>query len=124
MNEFMLYGGSVVIILWGVAHITIPTKDIIKEFGPISDDNQRILAMEWIMEGLTLAFIGLLVILITAVEGTDNPVSMLVYRASGAILIAMAIVSLFTGSRTSIIPMKLCPPIFTTVAVLYWIASA
>ena len=76
------------------------------------------------MEGLTLAFIGLLVMLITAVEGTANPVSALVYRASGVMLIAMAIVSLFTGARTSIIPMKLCPPIFTTVAVLYWIASA
>jgi hypothetical protein len=61
----MLYASSTIIILWGIAHIAIPTKDIIKGFGPISMENKRILAMEWIMEGLTLCFIGLLVFLIT-----------------------------------------------------------
>lgn len=124
MQEVMLYVGSVIIILWGVAHIAIPTKGIIRGFGPISEDNRRILAMEWIMEGLTLIFIGLLVIAITAIEGIANPVSVLVYRISGVMLVAMAIVSSFTGARASILPMKLCPPIFTTVAIAYWIASA
>lgn len=123
MKEIMLYAGSVIITAWGIAHIAIPTKNIIKGFEPITVNNRRILTMEWIMEGLTLFFIGLLVILVTALEGIENPASALVYRASGAMLVIMAAVSLFTGARTSIIPMKLCPPIFASVAVLYWLGS-
>ena len=123
MKEIMLYVGSAMITLWGITHIAIPTKDIINGFGPISIDNKRILAMEWIMEGLALSFIGLLVILITASAGIENSASTIVYRASSVMLVIMAGVSSFTGARTSIIPMKLCPPIFVMVAVLYWIGS-
>ena len=123
MKEIMLYGGSAIIILWGIAHIAIPTKDFIKGFGPISVDNKRILAMEWIMEDLTLSFLGFLVILITVLEGRGNPASTIVYRASSVMLVIMAGVSLFTGARTAILPMKLCPAIFSTVALLFWLAS-
>ena len=123
IDELMLYAGSAVIIFWGIAHIVIPTKGIIQGFGPISVDNQRILAMEWIMEGLTLCFIGMLVILVTIFEGTENPACTLVYRASALMLVVMVIVSWFTGAKTSIVPMKLCPPIFTAVAVLFLLGS-
>lgn len=123
LKEIILYGGSIIIVLWGLAHILIPTKEIINGFGPLSIDNRRILTMEWIMEGLTLSFIGLLVIFLTAVEGIEKRASHLVYRASALMLLVMAAVSLFTGARTSIIPMKLCPPIFAAVAVLYWACS-
>jgi len=123
MNEMMLYAGSIIIVLWGVAHIVIPTKGIINGFGPISQDNKRILAMEWIMEGLALSFIGVLVILVTALEGVENSATTIVYRSSSVMLMLMAGVSIFTGARTSIIPMKLCPPIFISVAVLYWVGG-
>ncbi|MEW5757713.1 MAG: hypothetical protein AB1810_15575 [Pseudomonadota bacterium] len=123
MKEIMLYAGSAVIFLWGAAHILIPTKAIIKGFGPISDENRRILAMEWIMEGLTLCFIGVLVSLVTVLEGIANPASVIVYRASAAMLFVMAVVSFFTGARTAILPMRLCPPIFSTVAVMYLLAT-
>lgn len=75
------------------------------------------------MEGLALSFIGVLVILITVLEGIENPASIIVYRASSVMLVIMAGVSLFTGARTAIVPMKLCPPIFSIVAVLYWLGS-
>jgi len=39
MNETLLYIGSIVIILWGIAHI-IPTKAIVNGFGEISGDNR------------------------------------------------------------------------------------
>jgi hypothetical protein len=123
LKEIMLYCGSAIIILWGLAHIAVPTKDIIKGFGPISVDNRRVLAMEWIMEGLALIFIGSLVIFITALQGIENPASTIVYRACSIMLIVMAGVSSFTGARTSIVPMKLCPPIFGLVALLYWFGS-
>lgn len=119
----MLYLGSIVIILWGIAHIVIPTNGIVQGFGPISIDNKRILTMEWIMEGLALIFIGALVVLVTLLAGVENSATEPVYRSSGVMLGVMAGVSLFTGARTSIIPMKLCPPIFVSVAIVYWLGS-
>jgi hypothetical protein len=38
-------------------------------------------------------------------------------------LVAMAGLSLLTGARTSILPMKFCPVIFTTAAILFVLAS-
>jgi len=37
---------------------------------------------------------------------------------SSGFLLAMAVVSLFTGARASLLPYKLCAPIFTTAAIL------
>ena len=34
-NEILIYAGSAIIILWGIAHL-IPTKAIVKGFGDIS----------------------------------------------------------------------------------------
>ena len=120
MNEILLHVGSILLILWGVAHI-IPTKSVVSGFGAISEDNKRIITMEWIAEGLTLCFIGVLVLLITIWE--ENSVSISVYRASAAMLIVMAGLSLLTGARTSIVPMKICPLVKTIVAVLFLLGS-
>ena len=57
----LLYLGSIVITLWGVSHI-IPTKSVVAGFGTLSSDNYRIITMEWVAEGLTIIFIGLLVL--------------------------------------------------------------
>ena len=121
-NDILLYIGSTVIILWGLAHIAF-TKGVVNGFEPISRDNKLVITMEWIAEGLTLCFIGMLVLLITVLEGTDNSVSIFVYRASAVMLIFMAVLSLFTGARTPNIPYKLCPPIFTTAAILFIVGS-
>lgn len=123
LNEVLLYTGAAVIAAWGVAHIAIPTKQIIARFGPLSTDNERILRMEWIMEGLTLAFIGSLVGYLTMTQGARDTVAVGVYRAAGIMLVVMAGVSAFTGARTAILPMKLCPTIFTATAVLLWLAT-
>ncbi|MBI4708164.1 MAG: hypothetical protein HY761_09635 [Candidatus Omnitrophica bacterium] len=89
INDIMLYIGSIVSILWGIAHI-IPTKFVVTDFGQISEDNKRIITMEWIAEGLTLCFIGVLVLSITILHGSQNPVSLNVYRISAVILVIMA----------------------------------
>jgi len=123
LKEVFLYTGAAAIFFWGVAHIAIPTKEIIAGFGPLSEDNERILKMEWIMEGLTLGFIGALVSFITLVQGPEDPAAIIVYRISGLMLVAMAGVSMFTGARTSIPPMKLCPTIFSLTAMLFWLAT-
>lgn len=122
LGNILLYIGSAVITLWGIAHI-VPTKSIVTGFGEISKDNRRIITMEWIAEGLTFCFIGLLVLFITIFGGRYNPVSIITYRIAAVMLIVMAVLSLFTGAQTSIIPMKICPIVKTVVAILFFLGS-
>ena len=77
------------ITLWGISHI-IPTKSVVEGFGSISEENRLVITMEWAAEGLTLCFIGLLVLFITILRGAQNSVSIIVYRASALMLIIMA----------------------------------
>ena len=120
--DILLYIGSALIFIWGIAHI-IPTKSVVKGFGEISEDNTKIITMEWAAEGMTLCFIGLLVLLVTAIAGSQNPVSALVYRISAGMLVVMAIWTSLTGARTSVIPIKICPIVKTAVAILFIIGS-
>lgn len=85
-------------------------------FGPIFNDNRRILLMEWLMEGLLLIFIGSLVV---AVTRESDRTAVIVYQLCALVLLIMAGISLFTGARTAIVPMKLCPPIFNCNRVVY-----
>jgi len=121
-NEFLLYIGASIIIIWGIAHI-IPTKSIVEEFGEISEDNRRIITMEWLAEGITFIFIGILVIFVTAFGDFLDLTPSIVYLCSAGILLIMALLSLFTGARTSILPMKICPIIKFIVAILFIIAT-
>jgi hypothetical protein len=118
INAILLYVGAGLITLWGIAHI-IPTKAVVNGFGQISRDNKRIITMEWIAEGLTLCFIGLLVLFVTLWGGSQNEGSIIVYRTSAAMLVVMAILTASTGARTSIIPIKICPAVKIAVAILF-----
>ena len=100
MNEVLLYTGSAVSIIWGIAHLA-PTKSVVKGFGEVSADNRRIITMEWLAEGFTLIFIGLLVLLITALYDYSNSISLLVYRVSAGMLLVMATLTALTGARTN-----------------------
>ncbi len=122
INDILLYVGSGVITLWGVSHI-VPVKGVVDGFGPISVDNRRIITMEWVVEGLTLCFIGLLVLVVTLLGGSGNPVSIIVYRASAVMLLVMAGWTAVTGARTSIVPIKICPFVKGAVAVLFLLGS-
>ena len=118
----LLYIGPIVIILWGVSHI-FPTKSVVEDFGSISEQNQLLITMEWVAEGLTLIFVGALVLYVTLKAGADNPVSVIVYRASALMLLVMAVWTGLTGARTSIIPIKICPFVKTLVAILFFSGS-
>lgn len=122
LRDILLYSGSAAIAVWGVMHIVM-TRAVIGGFGPLSHDDRLVITMEWILEGVTLCFIAALVTAVTLLGGSEGSVAILVYRASGLMLIVMAGVSLFTGARASPLPYKLCPPIFGTVAALYLVAS-
>jgi len=73
--------------------------------------------MEWINEGLALIFIGVLVATVIFIDPSDV-VSTAVYSVSVMMLMAMAVLSLFTGFKIRFLPFKLCPFIFTASAVL------
>ena len=78
--------------------------------------------MEWIIEGLSLIFIGVLVATVTVID-PSNVVSTAIYLISVIMLLLMALLSLFTGFKVSFLPFKLCPFIFTTSAVLIMIGG-
>lgn len=122
LGDIMLYVGSAIITLWGIAHI-VPTKSVVKGFEPISQDNKRIITMEWVAEGLTLCFIGLLVLFVTIWGGVQSQASIVVYRASAVMLVIMAALTSFTGARTSILPIKICPFVKTVAALLFFLGT-
>lgn len=114
--EVLIYAGSAMLFVWGVAHL-FPTRSVISGFGEISADNRNIVAMEWVTEGVTLIFVSTLVAIVTAVEPRTT-VSSLVYLSSSACLVVLAIVSLLTGFKIAFLPFKLCPLIFLSSALL------
>ena len=123
MSDVLVYVGGAVLALWGVAHIA-PTRSVADSFGEISGDSRRILVMEWVAEGVTHISIGVLVILMAALEVSADPAVRLVYRVSAAALIALAALTALTGARTPVVWFKLCPFVLTSVAALLLAASA
>lgn len=114
--EVLIYIGAAFPLLWGIAHL-FPTKSVIRGFGDISADNRNIIAMEWIIEGIALIFIGLLVALVTIMD-PESLAATTVYLSASVCLIVLAVVSLFTGFKIAFLPFRLCPVIFTASAIL------
>lgn len=115
-NQLLYYVGAVITIIWGSAHL-VPTKNVVKGFGDISADNKKIITMEWIAEGVSLIFIGTIILGVTYIDPLSI-ISGFVYISSAVILIVLAIVSLFTGFKVNFLPFKLCPVLFTASALL------
>ena len=116
IGTLMLYLASLLLVMWGVAHL-FPTRNDVTGFGDISLDNRRVMAMEWINEGATLIFIGALAAAVTLVD-PESLVARTVYWLAIIMLNALSIISLFTGFRVNFLPFRLCPIIFTGSSVL------
>ena len=115
-NEAFLYLAAALPFGRGVAHL-FPTRNVANGFGELSADNRRIITMEWIIEGVTLIFVGMLIAAVTLMDAT-HPVSRMVYLLSFLFLNALSIVSLKTGARIDFLPFRLCPLVFTGSSVL------
>lgn len=115
-NDILLYAGAGVIFLWGAAHVAA-TRGVVAGFGDLTPDNRRIITMEWVAEGLALCFVGALVFLTRLLLNGEG--GRVVYLASAAFLLVLAVLSTFAGARTSIAPMKLCPYVKTAVAAAF-----
>jgi hypothetical protein len=116
VNQILAYIGAGFTTLWGAAHL-FPTKNVVADFGDISEDNRNIITMEWIVEGVALIFIGALVATVTVVDAA-SPVTRTVYWLAVVGLNVLSVVSLFTGFKVNFIPFKLCPVIFTGASIL------
>ena len=117
MKKLLVYLGGSLAMIWGIAHL-FPTGNVVKGFGNISADNVQIIKMEWINEGLTLIFIGLLTIFCTILKNNETKVINAVYFLTFLMLIAMSVLSLFTGFKIDFLPFRLCPLIFTVSGLL------
>ena len=115
-NEILFYIGGAITLIWGISHL-FPTKNVVKGFGEISQDNRHIITMEWIVEGVALIFTGVIVIGVTIIDAANN-VSAFVYLSSAVVLLVLAVVSLFTGFKIKFLPFKLCPFLFSASAAL------
>lgn len=116
MLRVLLYGGSALTAFWGMAHL-FPTKSVVQGFGEISPENKRIITMEWILEGVSLIWIGVMVATVAFIDPTGT-VSRSVYILSATGLLVFAVVSLCTGFRVKFLPFRLCPFIFSLSAIL------
>jgi len=117
LSYVLLFLGSAAVAFWGVMHLA-KTTPVVGGFEPLTDDNCHVLRMEWIVEGVALLFVAALVTVATVVQGPQAPGSGLVYGMSGGFLLTMALVSLLTGAKASLLPYKLCAPIFASAAIL------
>jgi len=116
ISQVLLYVGSAFILFWGVAHL-FPTRSVIRGFGDISLDNKRIIAMEWIIEGISLIFIAAVIITVTFIDRT-SVISRTIYWICFIMLNVLSVVSLMTGFKVRLLPFKLCPVIFTIASIL------
>jgi hypothetical protein len=115
-NQILLYIGGGLCSIWGIAHL-FPTRNVVNDFGEISEDNKHIITMEWIVEGVSLIFIGILVGVVTVIDHSST-LARAVYWVSVAELNILSVVSLFTGFKVDFLPFKLCPLIFTGSSIL------
>ena len=118
-NQILLYLAAFLTIAWGVAHL-FPTRNVVKGFGDITEDNRHIITMEWIIEGAALIFIGVLIAAVTPLDHS-HIIAKTVYRISAGALVIFAGISLFTGFKVDFLPYKLCPAIFTFSSILIWL---
>src|SRR5271157_5625992 len=107
-RKILLIAGGILTAAWGIAHM-FPTLAVARNFGNISPDNFLIITMEWVTEGLALILLGLLTVTTTIIENKGIGVAKAVYVLVFIMLIAMSILSLFTGFRINFLPYRLCP---------------
>ena len=92
---------------WGTAHL-FPTRTIVHGFGDIGTENRRVITMEWIYEGTTLIFTGLVTAAVTLIGNDASTTAAVVYVVTAGLLIVMAVVAADRG-RTGSSPTASAP---------------
>jgi hypothetical protein len=118
--EILVYAGSILLIIWGIIQ-AYPAKSRSKVIGELTGDNNKIVSMEWIAEGVTFILIGILVITVTYIAGAEKVGSKSVYRSSSVMLLILTLWSLSKISSKWTKSMKACLIIKSTVALIYFV---
>jgi hypothetical protein len=119
--EILVYAASIIIIIWGLVQL-YPTKSRSKVIGELSGDNNKIVSMEWIAEGITFILIGILVITVTYIAGAEKVGSRIVYLSSSVMLLILTLWSLSKMSSKWTKTMKACLVIKSTVGLIYFLS--
>jgi hypothetical protein len=121
MATVLAYVAAGLVGLWGVAH-AVPTRRVLAGFEPVTADNRRVVLQEWMAEAFTMWGLAAMVVAATSVDaGSDATVW--VYRVAAGLLVALAVLTGFTGARTPVIWFKICPVLLGGSAVLLLTAS-
>jgi len=113
---------GIIILLWGVAHM-VPTRSVVDGLGLYDLDSERIVTMEWVAEGFTLIFLGVLLMFLAPYVAVGNTVARGATLLSVLMLVAMAIWVGATGARTEMIFFKICPFVKSLCALLALVAA-
>ena len=119
--EILIYAASILIIIWGLVQL-YPAKARSKVIGELSGDNNKIVSMEWIAEGVTFILIGILVVTVTYIAGTEKVGSKILYLSSSVMLFILTLWSLSKISSKWTKTMKACLVIKSTVAAIYFVS--
>ena len=122
MAALLAYLAGAIVAVWGVAH-AVPTRQVLAGFAPITADNRRIVAQEWLAEAFTMWGIAALVIVVTAVGGTDAGARAWAYRVAAGLLVALGTLTALTGARTPVVWFKICPVLLAGSAIPLLAAS-
>jgi hypothetical protein len=120
--DALAYAAGVVLIAWGTAHI-VATRPVLALYGELSKENSRVWVMEWVAEGLTHIFVGVLVVVITALEGASASGSTVVYMSCAVFDLVLMVWTAATGARTPYVWYRICLAVLTAVAGLLIVAS-
>jgi len=115
--------GAAIVLVWGIAHI-LPTKAMVRSFGPLSPDSRRIITMVWVAEGLALVFIGSITLIVATSAAPGDPTALLVFRLCAAGLTVLAAWTLIAGFWTSVLPIRICPAVVLTAVALILFGTA
>lgn len=121
MSAELAWIAAAVIASWGVAH-AVPTGRVLAGFTPITAANRRVLLQEWLAEAVTMWGTAALIVAVAA-TGADTTQAAWVYRVAAGLLVALAVLTGFTGARTHVIWFKICPVLLTASAALLATAS-
>jgi hypothetical protein len=115
----LIYAGAGVAAVWGIAH-ALRVRRVVAGFAPLTEENRRILVMEWVSEALTLVFVGVVAALVAAATAGGERLGRLVCSACAGMLLVMAGWTRLTVGRGRHLAFRLCPLVKTVAAALLW----
>jgi hypothetical protein len=105
-----LYLGCAIIILWGITHLRPAGGE---------SPNRR----DRLLQGVLPVVIGLAVLATVLLSGLDSEVCSLITKLAAGLLVVMAVVGLFLGSKTNVLSARIYPAVMTLTAVLFLLGA-